>query len=177
MGKLQLPSREGRGRGCGMSEATDATIAHIRRVKELLSGAVGELLERAEKHDASKLVWPEVAIFEEFTGKLKHSTYGSDEYRGFLAQMKPALDHHYFYNRHHPEHFAGGIDEMTLIDLLEMFCDWKAASERHADGSAERTLQVNGPRFGMSEQLVTLFRNTFRAFEGSAARTTPKEKP
>ena len=31
-------------------------------------------------------------------------TYGSDEYKACLTEMKPALDHHYAANRHHPEH-------------------------------------------------------------------------
>jgi len=44
--------------------------------------------------------------------------------------MKPALEHHYALYRHHPEHFQNGIDDMNLIDLVEMFADWKASSER-----------------------------------------------
>jgi len=45
--------------------------------------------------------------------------------------MKPAIEHHYKNNRHHPEHFNNGIDEMNLVDLIELLCDWKAASERN----------------------------------------------
>lgn len=86
-------------------QATNAeTLVHIRRVQQLLNGCIGNLLQRGERHDASKLASPEVEVFAEFTPKLKNSTYGSDEYKSFLLQMKPALDHHYANNEHHPEY-------------------------------------------------------------------------
>jgi hypothetical protein len=99
-------------------------------------------------------------VFDEYTPKLKRSTYGSDEYKGFLEAMGPALDHHYDVNRHHPEHFEQGIGGMNLIDLIEMMADWKAATERHEDGDLERSLRINQERFGISDQLVAILRNT-----------------
>ena len=45
------------------------------------------LFKRAELHDASKMEDPEVEIFDEFTPKLKTSTYGSEEYKGLLARQ------------------------------------------------------------------------------------------
>ena len=68
-----------------------------------------------------------VGTFDEYTPKLKHSTYGTDEYKGFLAGMGAGLEHHYAHNRHHPEHHAGGVHGMNLVDLIEMLADWKAA--------------------------------------------------
>jgi hypothetical protein len=121
---------------------------------------MGEINIRSSIHDLSKLHDPEKAIFDEMTPKLKGSTYGSEEYKGFLAQMKPALDHHYAKNPHHPEHYPNGIDGMSLLDLLEMLCDWKAAGERHADGSMERSLTVNRERFKIGPQLQAILRNT-----------------
>lgn len=49
---------------------------------------------------------------------------------------------------------------MNLIDLLEMFCDWKAASERHNDGNLRKSIEINATRFGMSPDLVSIFENT-----------------
>lgn len=49
---------------------------------------------------------------------------------------------------------------MSLLGLVEMFCDWKAASERHGDGSIRRSIEVNGVRFKMSSQLVMIFENS-----------------
>ena len=74
--------------------------------------------------------------------------------------MKPALDHHYENNRHHPEHFKNGIKDMTLIDLIEMFCDWKTSSERHESGSILSSIDINKERFGYSEELASILLNT-----------------
>ena len=104
------------------------TFRHIERVRNLLNKCVADLLERGELHDQTKLESPEVELFTEFTDKLATSTYGSVEYEGFRAAMKPALDHHYAHNRHHPEHHKDGIEDMNLLDLVEMICYWKAAS-------------------------------------------------
>jgi len=81
------------------------TQNHINRVGTLLRGFQTLLGARSWAHDKTKLESPEAEVFAEFTAKLKGCTYGSDEYKGFLADMKPALDHHYECNRHHPEHF------------------------------------------------------------------------
>lgn len=144
------------------------TFRHIEQVRNLLSDCATDLLNRAKLHDQSKLVPPEAEGFAEFTAKLAGTTYGSDAYREFLTQMKPFLDHHYAKNRHHPEHFPNGINDMTLMDLLEMFCDWKAATLRHNDGNLMRSIDVNSKRFAIDAQLRRVFENTAAAFEGAA---------
>jgi hypothetical protein len=146
-----------------MSSAIVETHKHIRRVQELLGALATDLIRRAACHDSSKLESPEAEVFEEFTGKLRGTTYGSDEYKGFLAAMKPALDHHYANNPHHPEHYANGIGGMTLLDVIEMLADWKAATERHADGSLEKSIELNQKRFGYSDELKSILTNTARS--------------
>ena len=136
------------------------TFRHIERVRNLLGKCIRVILTRAEKHDQSKLESPEVELFTEFTDKLANSTYGSEEYNGFREAMGEALQHHYANNRHHPEHHKNGIDDMNLIDLIEMMCDWKAASESHNDGNLRRAIEINADRFSMSPQLVKIFENT-----------------
>jgi len=126
------------------------TRLHINRVRELLGQVRSDLDRRGLIHDDTKLRPPEKAIFDEFTPKLRGATYGSDEYKGFLKAMKPALDHHYAVSRHHPEHFEAGVASMNLVDLIEMLADWRAASERHANGNLYRSIQINADRFGMS---------------------------
>jgi hypothetical protein len=141
-------------------DSTVDTMTHVRRVRELIGQVRGELDERARDHDLCKLNPPEKEIFDEFTPKLKRSTYGSDEYRGFLKEMKVALDHHYAESRHHPEHFENGVSSMNLIDLIEMLADWKAASERHEDGNIYKSIMHNTARFGMSAWLVDCLLHT-----------------
>lgn len=112
-------------------KATNAdTSRHIRTVQKFLHLFVKELLDRADVHDQSKLRSPEVELFTEYTSKLAGCTYGSIEYEEYRKAMKPALDHHYAKNRHHCEHMADGINDMNLIDVIEMFCDWEAATLR-----------------------------------------------
>jgi hypothetical protein len=122
--------------------------------------AVEQLSIRGIQHDKSKLESPEVEIFNEFTPKLKGSTYPSPEYDSFLKGMKVGLDHHYAHNSHHPEHRAGGINDMDLFDIMEMLLDWKAATERHGNGDIYRSLEHNRKRFKMTRQLQKILRNT-----------------
>lgn len=136
------------------------TLAHIERVSELLAWVGLDLCKRGENHDASKLVDPELETFNEYTPKLKASTYGSEEYGGYLKGMGVGLRHHYEHNRHHPEHFPNGIDDMTLMDLMEMLADWKAATERHDNGDMARSLGIQKGRFNISLQLARVLENT-----------------
>lgn len=139
------------------------TQEHVLEVTRRLQHVANLLLIRGPAHDASKMCDPELSTFVEMTPKLKGSTYGSDEYKGFLAAMKPALDHHYAANSHHPEHFANGVAGMTLMDVVEMLCDWKAATMRHADGNLRRSIDINEKRFNLDPQLASILRNTAEA--------------
>lgn len=142
------------------------TIAHIRQVGRLIRRMIGDLMRREDEHDRSKLRSPEVEAFDEMTPKLAGSTYGSEEYRSCLAAMKPALDHHYAANSHHPEHYPDGIRGMNLLDVVEMLCDWKAATLRHDDGDIRRSIEINQGRFGYSDELKAILLNTLPLLEG-----------
>jgi hypothetical protein len=136
------------------------TTKHIRLVQRLLNKVAVNLIHRGEKHDESKLHSPEVELFTQLTPKLAGVTYNSDEYKNFLQELKPALDHHYSRNSHHPEFHKNGINDMTLVDLIEMFCDWKAATMRHNDGNLNKSIEINAKRYGISDQLCKIFENT-----------------
>lgn len=136
------------------------TLKHIAAVQKLLKNFIGSLSLRSLNHDQSKLEEPEKPYFDEFTPKLKGTTYGSDEYYQYMDEMKPGLDHHYAACRHHPEHHPNGISDMNLSDLVEMFCDWMAAVQRHDDGDIHRSIDQNEERFAYSSQLRRIFHNT-----------------
>ncbi len=147
-------------------ESRKQTEKHIERVAQLLEVIVEQLRERALSHDARKLTSPEVAMFADVTDSLRGLTYGSDEYKEQLQKMLGvALVHHYEHNRHHPEHWPNGIEDMSLVDLLEMMVDWRAATERHADGDILKSIEHNTERFGLSEQLAQILRNSVGLFE------------
>jgi hypothetical protein len=76
-------------------DSRPATLFHSQRVGELVIAMVKELLDRSTCHDRSKTESPEVEVFDEFRPKLKTSTYGSDEYKGFLEAMGNGPRHHY----------------------------------------------------------------------------------
>lgn len=151
-------------------DSTQDTMTHIRTVQGKIGIVIDQLYRRAVGHDKSKLEAPEKATFDEMTPKLKGSTYGSEKYKRFLEKMRPALRHHYYHNRHHPEHFdihmetgftgISAIFHMNLIDLIEMFCDWAAAVERHDDGDLRKSIAINAERFHLDAQLVALMKNT-----------------
>lgn len=91
-------------------------------------------------------------------------TYGSEEYQACLKAIKPALDHHYANNCHHPEHYKNGVDDMDFIDLVEMIADWKAATKRHNDGNILKSLEKNKERFHISDQLNNILMNTVERY-------------
>lgn len=141
-------------------EVINATNEHIDHVRNFMYNIAHDIIMRAQSHDMTKLMDPELPIFVEYTPKLKDTTYGSDEYKQYLKEMRVALDHHYAENRHHPEHFDNGVNGMNLIDLIEMLCDWKAATLRHNDGDIIKSIDINEGRFGISEQLKGILKNT-----------------
>ena len=142
------------------------TYKHINKVRNYIDKCCFELLLRGSLHDQSKLKSPEVECFTEFTSKLANCTYGSDEYRQNMKEMKPAIDHHNAHNPHHPENHKNGINDMSLIDLIELICDWKAASERHNDGNIKKSIEYNANRFNISPQLVNILENTVKQMFG-----------
>jgi len=141
------------------------TYAHISVVQGYLFLAATQLMGRAIVHDQSKLESPEVEVFDEFTPKLKHSTYGSAEYEGFREAMGEGLRHHYAANDHHPEHHAEGIADMNLFQVTEMLCDWLAAVQRHDDGDIQRSIDINAERFGYGDEIKRLLRNTVEVLD------------
>jgi hypothetical protein len=146
-------------------DSSAETLKHIRKVNQYLINASCELLQRAKNHDQSKLEEPEKTTFDEVTPLLSGLTFGSEEYTEATKRIKPALDHHYSVNSHHPQHYENGINGMNLFDLMEMFFDWKAAGERTKDGNMARSIEINSQRFGMSKQLRTIFENTLEYIE------------
>lgn len=149
------------------------TQDHIDRVRHFLERAEFNLRQRGNRHDASKLVEPELSAFDIATPKLASLVYGSEEYKQSLRDLGPALQHHFEHNDHHPEHFANGVRGMSLMALIEMLCDWRAASERVKQrtddpekmGSFESGLLFNKERFGISDDLYEILLNTARELD------------
>ncbi len=148
-----------------IAECRVETQRHIDRVRKYIRFFTDKLTTRGELHDASKLDSPEVELFAEHTDKLSQIEYNSEEYKKELEALQPALDHHYAVNKHHPQHWQNGIDDMSLLDLIEMIADWKASSERQKAGNILKSIEINAKRFNMSEQLAKILINTAKIME------------
>lgn len=141
------------------------TLIHQNHVLHYLMFMVKDLLDRAEHHDEAKMEPGEVEYFDK-VGMLKRSTtYNSEAYADQLKILDPALKHHYGKYRHHPEHFKHGVRDMTLVDLLELICDWKASSTEHQDGNILLSIDDNQSRFNYGPEISAILRNTVNMLE------------
>ena len=140
------------------------TLDHVHKVQKCLNLFAECLKQRARVHDQSKFEEPEKSKFDEVTPKLKNLTYGSQEYKESLEELKEALQHHYENNSHHPEYYENGVYGMDLLDLVEMFWDWYAASTRHNDGDIYKSIEINEERFEITDQLKQILFNTAKNF-------------
>lgn len=147
-----------------MNDSRPDTRDHIGKVKARLAEIRSALGLRGRAHDRSKLDEPERSILDARGDALAGLEYGTPAYAAALAtvDMRPFLDHHYAANAHHPEHWPSGIRDMSLLDIVEMLADWKAASERTRQGSIAASLAHNRERFGIGDQLAAVLENTVR---------------
>ena len=137
----------------------ESVLSHKEQVARLLAEVSGALCMRAAQHDDSKFSDEEAAAYAEALTRLNAAPYGSPEYILACERIRPAIEHHYRVNRHHPEHFPNGVSDMNLVDLVEMTCDWIAAAKR-SGGDVVEALQVNRKRFGLSDQLYRIILQT-----------------
>lgn len=136
---------------------------------------IQEIHKRCLTHDQSKLLAPEVGLFTTSMERLAFVEFGSSGYQQALADMRPALVHHYANNRHHPEHFEQGVAGMTLVDLLEMYCDWLASSLRTKGGDIYGSFKITKERFGLTDDLIEVLTNTHERYYTEQYRRDPLE--
>ena len=142
-----------------MSDSQRDTENHIHKVRDNLYMIEANLSRRANVHDASKLEEPELSGYEGLSQALRGLTYGTPEHRAAFAPFKEIIQHHYANNSHHPEYWRNGIDDMSLLDIMEMIADWRAANDR-SGGDFYQSIDVSARRFGIDEQLARILLNT-----------------
>jgi flagellar basal body rod protein FlgC len=130
---------------------------HKKDVLIILVKIIFDISERAIKHDESKFDLIEKNIFEKNNMKYR---LGTKEYENNKIHLGIALKHHYENNRHHPEHFKNGIEDMNLIDLLEMMADWISASNNYENGNINRSLNILKTKYSIGHQLEKILKNT-----------------
>ncbi len=144
------------------SKNTVNVLQHKRLVASYIERVASDLFKRAIEHDNTKFMPEEFDAYEEALPKFEQTTYGSEAYKQVCRDIKPAIQHHITSNRHHPEYFGeAGINGMTLIDLIEMVCDWIAASQRtEKSNDIYQGLEINKERFHIDDQLFQIIKNT-----------------
>lgn len=90
--------------------------------------------------------------------------YGSPAYYDKMERYKEVFEHHYAVNRHHPEFFHNPEQEMNLVDLIEMLCDWFSYKEEFTYEEGYRCISEQCKRFHFSHILKKILLNTFQAF-------------
>ena len=146
------------------SEFVVDLVDHKKRVAHFMQLVADELFERATIHDNSKFLSEEFEPYDAAFPEFKKYAFGSEEMKAVYESIKPALQHHFQANRHHPEHFEHGIVDMNLIDVIEMACDWLAASSRSKTGIS-KGLEINKTKFGIGDQLFEIIQNTVNSLD------------
>jgi hypothetical protein len=137
-------------------------VDHKVRVAAYMQSIANDLFRRAMIHDNSKFSEEEYHLYEAACPELQKHAYGSPEYKEAVKQLGPAWEHHCKVNDHHPEfHREDGVSAMTLVQLIEMLCDWLAASER-SQTNFEAGLKMNKERFHIDDQLFEIIVNTVK---------------
>lgn len=153
--KLQSPEKEGfdevTGTLRGLTYGSDEYKAQLERLKPILSHHYAHNSHHPEHYPlwkcplcAGVFKEPDTVASQCYDSHPRFCPKCCPQGSMFEAVLEPYLS----------------VDGMTLLDLLEMFCDWKAATERHKDGSIEKSIQHNKGRFNLSEQLVSILENT-----------------
>lgn len=137
---------------------------HRHLVAELMVKASIILLGAGVVHDASKLTDKERPYYEKPVWALNHSgvEYGSPEYKRLTAQMGQGWEHHKAANAHHPEFYGQepeALSMMNMFEMIEMLCDWIAASKRKGNDPAQ-AMKFLKEKYPVSEQLEKILLNT-----------------
>lgn len=145
-----------------MSDSTVVTRKHIQRVQELLHDtAIVELMKRSRLHDLSKFEDVErtpLDKMQELIEKEGQAQFGTPEYKKRTDLLGEMITHHRANNSHHPEYYEDGVNGMDLFDVMEMFFDWKAASERGEDSCMR--LGTACDKYEIEPQLRKILYNT-----------------
>lgn len=140
-------------------ETEEYIKGHISRVRRHINTFIQLLIRRAENHDKSKLEEPELSWWKEMDKEPRYP-YGSEEYKQKIKRWNKVFKHHYQYNRHHPEYYEYGVSEMTLIDIVEMMCDWLGYKDTTIVTEALKVCDEQMARYDISEELRQIIFNT-----------------
>lgn len=132
---------------------------HRKNVKDKIEFFIKKLQDRANNHDISKLKQPEIEWLIQMD-KESSFPYGSPQYYEKMKKWEKFFEHHYKENRHHPNHFADGIQGFNIVDLVEFIADITSYLENMHPGDAIRIIDEQKERFGFDDQIAQILKNT-----------------
>lgn len=124
-------------------------------LKEMLEEALGHHYEHNRHHPEffkSREENDEIYSYNKFVVLLAANAKNADS-DDTLGRLNNYLGHK-------QAEYTSSVNNMNLFDLIEMFIDWTAACQRHADGDINKSIEINASRFALSPQLVEIFKNT-----------------
>jgi hypothetical protein len=105
----------------------------VRQFAEWLRGELPEIFDGIDFDDFNELIQEhDESKFseEEFEAYAQHF-YGANKNKKNDFEFEDAWKHHWTHNEHHPEFWLG--EDMPLIYILEMLCDWGSFSIASGD--------------------------------------------
>jgi len=140
-------------------------LKHKEDVKKRMLFLAKEIIKRAETHDDSKLREPEISWLIQMD-KEPYAEYGTPEYYKKMEKWKKFFDHHYSNNPHHPGYYEhlGGINGMTIVDLIEMMCDITSYCQKLHTCKASEIIYEQKERFNISEDIIQILINTLNYY-------------
>lgn len=142
-------------------------MRHKNEINILTHHFITLLLTQINTHDDSKLEEPEISLFSKNIEDFSNTNeYLSQDYNKLLQDINDAKEQHYVNNRHHPEHFENGVDNMTLIDVIDMLLDWLCSNVIYKNNieEIEKMIRKQQKRFNLSDQLTKILINTSNEF-------------
>lgn len=144
-------------------ETLNSVLQHKKTVKERLLFLADELYKRAYNHDDSKLQLPELQWLIDMDKEPRYA-YGTPEYFDKMKRWDKFFKSHYKNNRHHPDHFPNGINDMNLADLCEYIVDIISYYKELHVNVALDTVNKQQQRFGFDEQITQILKNTLMEY-------------
>lgn len=139
---------------------------HKNNVEKKMESLCLDLAQRARDHDNSKLESPEYFAWKKMDEEPRYP-YGTPEYFDKKRRYDYVFQEHYKNpkNRHHPEHWPNGVEDMNLLDLIEFLCDMFSYKEANISYSeAVEMLQTQVKRFKISDDLAWILLNTVKEY-------------
>jgi hypothetical protein len=139
-------------------------IDHKEKVGKNLLKIQTEIGRRMYSHDNDKIANDTIfEVYEQYNSKLRNEKYDSPEFLKYAKIMRPAVQLHTSKNRHHFYDKSNQIknEEVDLIDLIEVLCDWIGATERNPNIDFKEALEYNFEKYNIPKEWRIIMLNTY----------------